>query len=153
VHRKIKATMVGVLASINVCAAPPLLLDALKYEETLNAHRSVSYNANGTWDLGDYQLNSAYIPDFSVRYNNGLLFDPMNAKEARKIASAHLDALQRNIIGNMNDCRRLFLTSYLKETVIAWNCGLRRYKKGAPQSSKLFAARVIKRYYDLLNHQ
>jgi hypothetical protein len=136
-----------------VFAAPPLLLDALKYEESLNEKRSVNANNNGTWDLGDYQLNSAYIPYFALRYNKGELFDPLNSREARNIANAHLDALQRSIVKDMNDCPRLLRTGYWKETITAWNCGLRRYKKGAPKSSKLFAARVINRFYSLLNHQ
>lgn len=128
-----------------VHAAPSKILDALRYEESNNKNHVINYNRNGTRDLGPFQLNEAYLNDFQWRYNKGKPFDPFNYKEARFIANAHLDRLQSSLLRGSTDCG---MTAYLgrwEGVLQAWNCGLTRYRRGAPESSKAFAKRVLAR--------
>lgn len=126
-------------------AAPAKLLDALKWEESKNKRHEVNYNHNGTRDLGPYQLNSVYLDDFAWRYNRGKKIDPFNERQARYIAGRHIDHLQTALIGDRIESQFLYHHSMLKESVIAWNCGLTRYRQGAPKRSIDFASRVMKR--------
>jgi len=128
-----------------VHAAPAKILDALRYEESQNKKHEINYNRNGTKDLGYYQFNSAYLRYFAWKYNKGKTFDPFIDREARRIASAHLDRLQTILIGDRIESNYLYHHPMLREAIICWNCGLTRYKAGPPRSSVLFANRVMKR--------
>ena len=125
-------------------AAPSKLLDAIRWEESRNESHAVNYNKNGTRDLGPYQLNSAYLDDFRWRYNKGKKINPFSEKEARFISNAHLDRLHNYFLSGASDCGATVASAWYK-TVVAWNCGANRYMRGAPQSSRDFAARVLNR--------
>jgi hypothetical protein len=126
-------------------AAPAKLLDALRYEESWHKIRVINHNRNGTRDLGPFQLNEKYLPDYAWRYNKGKTIDPFDYKQARFIANAHLDHLQRTILTGYNDCGITVYLGRWEGVTQAWNCGLTRYMHGAPKTSIDFAARVIKR--------
>ena len=126
-------------------AAPSKLLDALRYEESKNRNHVINYNRNGTRDLGPYQLNERYLDDFRWRYNDGIQFDPFDYKQSRFIANAHLDAMRRSALSRDNDCGVAVKLSSWENIVCAWNCGMTRMLRGAPQSSKDFAKRVLVR--------
>jgi hypothetical protein len=128
-----------------VYAAPPQILNALRWEESRTKTRVVNHNRNGTRDLGPYQLNEKYLDDFQWRYNKGKIIDPFNYKQARFIANEHLDAMRRSVLTRDNDCGVAVKLSSWENILMAWNCGMSRMIRGAPEVSQCFARRVLAR--------
>jgi len=133
------------MSPIAIYAAPAKLLDALRYEESKNKSHVINHNRNGTKDIGAYQFNSAYLSEFAWRYNKGEPFNPTNEREARRIASAHIDHLQTSLVGDKIESNYLYHHPMINEAIICWNCGLTRYRKGPPKGSIDFAIRVLQR--------
>lgn len=130
------------LAALPLSAAPPDLLDALRYQESRYATHAVHCNSDGSRDEGPYQLNSRYLRGFEIAYNHGHRINPFDAAESRRIASAYLDDLHRYLCILPQDCgvtRRLAWYG----AVTSYNCGLLRYLKRAPIVSLEFARRVV----------
>lgn len=77
--------------------------------------KAVNWNNDGTTDLGLMQLNSAYMDDFSWRYNNGYEIDPFDWKVAMDVGLRHLSVLHKH-------------TGSWYGAVAAYNMGLKGYK-------------------------
>jgi hypothetical protein len=77
------------------------------------------------------QLNDRYLDEFAFRYRNGIPFDPFRAEDSLSVGIRHLSVLRRN-------------TESWRGALIAYNCGLSRYKRGdAPASSERYADRIL----------
>lgn len=95
--------------------SPYTVAKLIEWESRWDATRE-NENPNGTVDRGLMQLNSAYIPDFSKRYNGGARIDPLNWKVSMKVGIQHLAHLKE-------------ATGSEWGMVAAYNMGLTGYKK------------------------
>ena len=96
---------------------PPSYLIRLVEKESRFDKDAISKNKNGTFDVGLLQHNSKYYDDFKWRYNKGKDYDPYDIRDNLKIGCKHLLTLYKH-------------TGSWRATVIAWNCGLTRYRSG-----------------------
>jgi hypothetical protein len=108
------------------------ILDSLRIEESCNGKKLINYNKNGSIDKGPYQHNSKYEIYFADTYNCGKRYNPFNEEISRNITRQILFA-NLKITGNMFDA------------LVAYNCGITKWKTQAPYKSFLFAERIIRR--------
>lgn len=93
--------------------------------------KCTSKNANGTIDHGLWQINSAYIAEFSWRYNDGKKLDPYNVEDSTRVALRYL-------------ARLYSATGSWEAAVASYNCGLTRYRTGSiPASTMAHVAKVF----------
>jgi soluble lytic murein transglycosylase-like protein len=89
-----------------------LFCKLLEVESNFNPKAVGGPNADGTYDYGIAQLNSAYIEEFGWRYKFGKI-DPFNAEQSIHVAAKHLSVLYEH-------------TGSWERAVAAYNCGLAR---------------------------
>ena len=66
----------------------------IQWESKWNPY-CITTNPNGTIDKGLMKHNSASIPDFTWRYNNGKYYDALNWKDNMRIGIKHLSVLRK----------------------------------------------------------
>jgi hypothetical protein len=110
---------------------PPLLfVNLIKYESGWK-NNAINRNVNGSVDRGLPQLNSFSLPHFRG-YNNGNVVDPHNPSVSIPVAARHLLALYK-VIGTWWGA------------IMAYNCGLTRFKSGSiPISTVRYALAITK---------
>jgi soluble lytic murein transglycosylase-like protein len=117
------------LASV-VYQIPTPYLFRLVEKESKGDRFVVSYNKNGTIDLGLLQHNSKYYDYFKWRYNKGIDYDPFNIQDNLRIGCKHLKTLYKH-------------TGTWEGTFVAWNCGLTRYRSGDIPTTSMELMRFV----------
>lgn len=107
----------------------------LMLSESEGNPRALHHNLDGTIDRGLFQLNSAWLNEFSWRYNQGKKIDPYDEWTSTSVALQYLAALIK-------------ATGSIRDALIAYNCGLARFERGAPQDSIDNANDILKKALD-----
>ena len=109
------------------------LYKAILWNESQYNHNTISYNKDGSYDIGIAQLNSKCIKYFKERY---CPFDPTN-----KIDNLYVGAkIFRDLLIEMK-------TNNVK-AVMAYNCGPNRvHNNSVPCVTKIYTLRVLSRAY------
>jgi hypothetical protein len=105
----------------------------LEVESNFNPMAVSGPNANGTYDYGIAQLNSAYLEEFGWRYKFGKI-DPFDPEQSIHVAAKHLSVLYEHI-------------GSWEKAFMAYNIGLSRVlsgrtsKNGVEYVDKIFGRR------------
>lgn len=86
----------------------------IEYESKWNRY-AVNENSDGTSDAGLMQLNSAFLDDFSWRYNKGVPINPFDWKVNLDVGLHHLSVLRKH-------------TGSWYNAVAAYNMGLTAFR-------------------------
>ena len=107
-----------------------------KENPELNPNATSKPNENGTQDLGLWQLNNKYIPDFvKLFWDFNVKFDPYNWKHSTYIAISLLADHAKTFNGN------------LEKVAQAYNCGIGRTTSGdIPNKTEMYTEIVMKNY-------
>lgn len=103
-----------------------------EYESGFDERAVNRANSNGTADYGLMQLNSAYLDEFSWRYNGGQEIDPFDPQVSVRVALRHLSRLYRS-------------TGDWPMSVGAYNAGLTRVlTQGYPRKTRAYIRFVFR---------
>lgn len=117
---------------------PVYLYVSLVYAESEFKPNAKGYNApSDTWDLGICQFNDRYIPEFSRLYNNNVLFDPFNPKEAIPVSVKLIKDLYRQL-------------GCWDKAIMGYNCGPYRVEKNTvPEMTKNYLTKIHRIKYTI----
>jgi len=104
----------------------------LEVESNFNPKAIAGPNANGTYDYGIAQLNSACIDEFGWRYKFGKI-DPFDPEQSIHVAAKHLSVLYAH-------------TGSWEASFAAYNCGLQRVRANRiPQTTLEYVDKIFGR--------
>jgi hypothetical protein len=117
------------------------LLDALRFIESSNGKYLLNINRDKrgreiSRDEGPYQHNNKCLIIFANAYNDGRMYNPYNEEVSRRIT-------RQILIDNYNYCGNWF------DALVAYNCGMGQWIKGAPYKSYQFASKIMRRLNEI----
>lgn len=94
-----------------------LLVRLIEKESCWEARAISTPNRNGSVDMGIMQLNSKYLGYFAMKFNGGVMFDPLDPEINLRVGMKYLAHLYRS-------------TGSWYNAVAAYNAGLTRLQSG-----------------------